>query len=104
MTMTPDTPQELLELNRKPGLSDERVDELRDLILDATPKQVAYHIRACVALMRGVHEDVLQETQQKVEDEELSDISSTDRLIIQTMDMKSWRVIQGELNALSYFC
>ena len=46
MTMTPDTPQELLELNRKPGLSDERVDELGDLILDATPKQVALHIRA----------------------------------------------------------
>ena len=104
MTMTPDTPQELLELNRKPGLSDERVDELGDLILDATPKQVALHIRACVALMRGFHEDVLQETQQKVEDEELSDTESTDQLIIQTMDMKSWRVIQAEVNALSYFC
>ena len=91
-------------MNKKPGLTNDQVDELRDLILDATPKQVALHIRACVALMRGVHEDVLQETQQKVEDEELSDIPSTDRLIIQTMDMKSWRVIQAEVNALSYFC
>ena len=54
--------------------------------------------------MRGFHEDVLQETQQKVEDEELSDTESTDQLIIQTMDMKSWRVIQAEVNALSYFC
>ncbi len=104
MTMTPDTPQELLELNKKPGLTEEQVLELKELVGDMTPKQCAIHVRHLVALMRGVHEDILQETQQKLEDEELSDISSTDRLIIQTMDMKSWRVIQGEINALSYFC
>ena len=102
MTTTPQSPNELRSLQVNQGISYEDEQALVQAVMNCSPFQKAQLALGISNVMREYSEELIRQTQHEYEDEYTCEVEETDNLVMQSMDMKSWRIVQRELRSLSY--